>query len=182
MTDEQKTDDLHAALGRAVIAWNNLEAGFHLIIYRLAGGTKDVDILTAHMTSATALDALQTLTNEFATDELQPALLHLHAFLTRLRVYRNSYLHGIRLIAFTPEGDAIGMSQSTKAKGRLHVSQESVTTEMLNQFVSWCADATKLASSITSALYGYSPNPGALQPLTLQEMPPLPQTKSRTHP
>lgn len=166
-------DEIHKCLGILIIRWNHLEALSQIILNRLAGGGRKIDVLTVHMGNVSVAGAIGVLATEFEDEPRKTHLLHFLKIFDILRVKRNYYIHGAGLIG-EREGETVSVVQTVKAKGRLTITTGVFRSIELENAITEIEDALGYASAIINDLYGAMRDPAVFPPLASLGIPPLP--------
>jgi len=185
--DSEAANQLHAAVGEMVLAWNGAEMTLTFILNTLCrelSGPPSADsmfipgILTAHMGNVALANALRTISAEFAEPVLQEHLNHFIEITDRIREYRNYYVHGISDLSVSETDGVVGHLQSDQARGRIVRNLEFVTIPKLRKTTENCLVAKQYGTRILNHIFTrkehISLNPVPLPPLTSQDKPPLP--------
>ncbi|OHC91372.1 MAG: hypothetical protein A2095_12060 [Sphingomonadales bacterium GWF1_63_6] len=153
--DEEAAKALKIQFADFVMEWNDLEKGTALLLYYLLGGDSRVDALTARMQASAyseAINALSYLHPQNVQDHLQAYTKRFD----RIRAWRNHYVHGLFIVAYTNAGAPTAIVDSISVKkGKLGHTHNSVTGEDLRLARSWITDLRQYQSVLFRAIVGH---------------------------
>jgi hypothetical protein len=92
--DEMRCSYL-CALGRLIVNWNQAENSLRQILIDLCGASPAIWILTAELGSVSLENALKGASFDIGQARLTPYIEHCIEWFSRLREYRNYYVHSI---------------------------------------------------------------------------------------
>lgn len=125
------------------------------------------------MGNVTLTEALATFNTEFAPADVQPHIVHLIAYVERVRAYRNDYAHAIiNAVPSADGGEGVGYTQQVEARGRLVMIQERVTAPQNRAVSDMCDVAQTYSAAIYAERHRREGYPAPDWPLL--EKPPLP--------
>ena len=154
------------------IKWNQAEDILRDILVNLCGGEGlEIWILTAELGAVSLENALKSASNDIAKDKLKPYIDHAVEWFSRLREYRNYYVHGIKSVTFSGDLSPIGVIGQTAAKTRIVIHRENVTLEAIIIFLNRISDFMKFCSDLEFHVAATSLKVIALS----KPLPPLPQ-------
>ncbi len=152
--DEEAAKALKIQFADFVMEWNDLEKGTALLLYYLLGGDFRVDALTARMQASAYSEAINALSY------LHPQNVqnHLQAYtkrFDRVRAWRNHYVHGLFIVGYTNNGAPTAIVDSISVKkGKLGLTNDSVTGENLRMARSWIASLHQYQSVLLGTIVG----------------------------
>ena len=164
----------YALLGELVIQWNYTESLAGFLLSGLAGGGDKTRILTSGLGNVALKEALLTFSNEFAESELRAHINHFCDYFDRMREHRNWLVHSIAVLGNDKDGGTIGLSQSTKAKGRLVFHQKQTREADLTECIRRLLELHDYGNRLVPHVYTFDKPLPLYQPLSSLEMPLLP--------
>lgn len=171
----------YALLGELVIQWNYTESLAGFLLSGLAGGGDKTRILTSGLGNVALKEALLTFSNEFAEADLRAHINHFCDYFDRMREHRNWLIHSITMLGYDEGGNAVGMSQSTKAKGRLVLHHKLTREADLSECIKHLLELHCYGNLLVPHVCGFDKPLPQPRPLSSIEMPPLPD-KLQKHP
>ena len=174
---KEKYEAFVREMGRLVLSWNSAEQHLVSLIRRIVVDTRAIDILTAHMTAEAKTQAIRVCASEMPDGDIKDSLLHACKYADILRDWRNHYVHNTGQ-TFLGGEELLGRTRQIKARHKLIVRHETVTTKDLERVQQSCEVFTDFAWRLDvwiewqgkdfSNVYLHG------EPLSLPDMPPLP--------
>ena len=85
-------------MGRLIFNWNSIENSTRNLLTFLAGNTQAVEILTLQLGTQSQIDSLKSYANLQLSGDQKDHVLHIHTLYSRLREYRNFFVHSFSTI------------------------------------------------------------------------------------
>lgn len=140
--------DFLAALGEAIVAWNQAENVLRNLLLTLCGGSPASYVLTADLSSQGIIDGLKAI-SPTQTIEVCEAVSAVCKYYERIRAYRNYYVHGIIALGWnTTTKIGSGLINTSSSKGKLAFHMEQIETDKLAQLREWANTLMKAAGAI----------------------------------
>jgi hypothetical protein len=170
MGTKEDLSAFHAAIGALVISWNRAESILKVLLIALCGASPKTWILTAELGNVGLENALKSASADLAPEELKDHIDHAIEWFSRLREFRNYYVHGIGRIGIVND-EMVAFLGQISAKTALAWHEEYLTVSRITMLDGQVADFISFASGIELRLYA------ALKVATRrkQPLPPLPQ-------
>jgi hypothetical protein len=167
---KEDLSSFHAAIGALVISWNRAESILKVLLIALCGANPKTWILTAELGNVGLENALKSASADLAPEELKDHIDHAVEWFSRLREFRNYYVHGINRIGIVND-EMVAFLGQVSAKTALSWHEEYLPVDRIIELDRQFADFISFASGIELHLYA------ALKVETRREppLPPLPQ-------
>lgn len=109
----------YALLGELIVSWNRAENMLSMVLTAICGGGSPlVWILTSDLGAVSLENALKSATADLAAEELKDSIYHMVEWFSRLREFRNYYIHGVQRV-IKGETGLIGLIGQRSAKSVL---------------------------------------------------------------
>jgi hypothetical protein len=146
--------DYNALMGGLVIRYNHMEGSIKSLLADIAHGPRKntataaiAVIMTVELGAVGVEHALKSIATSVVDDTYRDHVLHAVALTSRLRAYRNYYVHGVGHVIRTTEGLA-GFVHINSAKGSLKEHKEVIMDAQLIELITRCDSATRYIESI----------------------------------
>lgn len=171
-----------ALFGEMMVSWNRAETSLQTILMHQIRAGEKTEIVIAHMSSNTMIDAVKTLSFEFAEDWLKEPINHFIKYFERIREYRNYYVHGIIAVVKSRRvpkrtWEAFGDLHTVSARGEAVYHPKKIWAEDLRFVIRHSDKISALGFAISYCLINSAlKRPQEKKWLrSLQQMPPLPE-------
>jgi hypothetical protein len=171
-----------ATLGEVVVEWNRAEEILKMILVALCGANPKTWILTAELGNVGLENAVKSATADLAPDEFKDHIDHTVKWFSRLREFRNYYIHGVQRVTMG-DGENIGLIGQVSAKTALTWHQEALSLNRLQELLAKIREFIAFASTVELHLDVTIKKESRvlLQLPPLPQMPPLPDILVKPH-
>jgi hypothetical protein len=138
----------YASLGTLLVAWNQAENSLRQILIALCVAGPEIWILTAELGGTSLENALKSGATDIASLKLKPFISHCVEWFSRLREYRNYYVHSINDVHPHVNGKIAGVASQTTAKNRLAIHQEFILEERISELTAWISSLNDFCSDV----------------------------------
>jgi hypothetical protein len=159
------------ALGSLIVNWNQAENSLRRILIDLCGASPAIWLLTAELGSVSLENALKSASFDIGPARLSPYIDHCIEWFSRLREYRNYYVHSINDIGLNSAEKVVGVYLQVSAKKRITVHSEFIGLDRINKFNS---DVIEFLNFVSDVQFHVSAHPLTEFP-DGRPFPPLPE-------
>jgi hypothetical protein len=138
---------IFASLGEVVVKWNRAENSLRQIAVGACKPSPEIWILTAELGGVSLESALKSLARDVLPSSLAAHVIDVVEWFSRLREYRNYYVHGIYEVRANESGEKIGFISQTTAKNGIVLHVETISereiltlSQKIDEFIGYASD------------------------------------------
>lgn len=168
-----------------VMFWNDLEQSARKLLIALAGDGLGAFAAITHLGNTSLTDALLAVSAHLGAPDIEDAIKHFVKCKTRLRAYRNYYVHGADTLGSrkTSEGglEFVCYLSSWSARGKVIEHADAVSVDQMEDFGGQCGNVAFYGNMILTHLEAHiSGKERSPEMFPLENKPPLPEELKKT--